>query len=103
MRRCLLIIALLCACLTACQSTPVVPKTVTVTVPEYRPLPAWITPVPVYQRSGSTVGDHLTAECRHKLDQQVANCRIAAAVKIVNGQAVVQSECALVEQCKDAP
>lgn len=87
--------------LTACNTTPNVPEQVTVTVTDYRPLPEWIQPVPIHQRSDSTVRAHLTAECRHKLDQAVANCRISAARRIVAGQGVEPAECALQIACED--
>ena len=93
--------ALLLLTLAGCRTAPNVPKQVIVAVPEYRPLPEWIAPVPVYQRSGSTVADHLTAECRHKLDQQLANCRIGAARRIVAGEAVEPGICALDVACGD--
>ena len=101
MTRLLLCIAL--ALLAGCKTAPEVPKQVTVTVTDYRPLPEWIAPVPVYQRSGSTVRDHLTAECRHKQDQATANCLIQAARRIVDGQAVARTDCPPPPPCKDTP
>lgn len=83
------------------NTRPNVPEQVTVTVTEYRDLPAWIQPVPVYQRLGTTVGDHLTAECRHKIDQMVANCRIAAAQNIGAGKDVKPEACNLQVVCED--
>lgn len=94
---------LLVLLLAACRTAPNVPKQVTVTVPEFRPLPAWVAPVPIYQRSGSTVRDHLTAECRHKIDQATANCRITAAQRIVAGQAVDKAACDAPTTCEDSP
>ena len=96
-----MLVALLAGC--PWNTRPNVPKQVIVTVTEYRDLPAWIQPVPVYQRSGTTVGDHLTAECRHKADQMVANCRIAAAQAIGAGKDVKPEACAVQVECRDQP
>lgn len=85
------------------NTKPNVPETVTVTVTDYRDLPDWIKPVPVYQRSGSRVNDHLNAECRHKVAQEIANCRITAAQRIVGGQKVEPEACELKQQCEDKP
>jgi hypothetical protein len=98
-----LAIAAALALLAGCRTTPSVPKQVTVTVTDYRPLPDWIAPVPVYQRSGSTVRDHLTAECRHKQDQATANCLIRAARRIVAGEALARADCPPPPPCEDTP
>lgn len=94
-----MLVALLAGCHWGIK--PNVPEQVTVTVTEYRNLPDWIRTVPVYERIGTTVHAHLTAECRHKVDQMVANCRIAAAQSIAAGQDVKPEACNLVVVCED--
>lgn len=94
-----MLVALLAGC--PWNTKPNVPEQVTVTVTEYRNLPDWIRTVPVYERIGTTVHAHLTAECRHKVDQMVANCRIAAARSIAAGQDVKPEACNLVVVCED--
>lgn len=95
----LMLVALLAGC--PWNTKPNVPEQVTVTVTEYRNLPDWIRTVPVYERIGTTVRDHLTAECRHKVDQVTANCRIAAAQSIAAGKDVKPEACDLVVVCED--
>ena len=99
----LVLMVILVALLAGCpwNTKPNVPEQVTVTVTEYRNLPDWIRTVPVYERIGTTVHDHLNAECRHKVDQMVANCRIAAAQSISAGQDVKPEACNLVVVCED--
>lgn len=96
-----LLLCMAIALLAGCKTVPEVPKQVTVTVTDYRPLPDWIAPVPLHQRSGSSVRDHLTAECRHKQDQATANCLISAARRIVAGEALERGACPPSPPCQD--
>lgn len=91
------LIALILLCLlAACQSVPTVPKTVTVVVEKYKPLPDWATkPLRKPMPADGTIGEIMASEFSRGMIIDVANCRARLLLKLDRGEAVKPEDCEL--------
>lgn len=92
----LLLLVLCCSLLTACPGTtkPTLPKTVTIVVKEFRPLPTWATEqVKKATPSNGTVGEHLKSEDARGNTIDYVNCRSLLLQKLDKGETVDKKDC----------
>lgn len=90
-----LAIALCAALLGACHSAPTVPRTVTVVVEKFRPLPAWATdPLLKPEQVDGTVEARVVSEKARGVIIDLANCHRRLLLRLDRGEQVDATECA---------
>lgn len=90
----LAIAAALASLLSACQTMPVLPETVTKIVEVERPFPSWATePLPKPEPADGSVGARVESHDARGQVIDFANCQRKLLRKIEKGEAVQPSDC----------
>lgn len=90
-----ILLAGLVLALTACTPTrPTIPKTVTVVITKYKPLPAWATdPLPLPVAKDGKISSHLQSENDRGEIIKTANCDRHLLKKLDAGAKVTKRDC----------